>query len=152
MAQPTGAKTNRDLSSSDLIGSHSLTGPLDRMRVSIYSNLLALGVDRETLSRSCLTGCIQARACQVKGAVGIPSCMMASTDEQTIETFDGHFGPYGGRYIPETLMPAVEELTRVFTDAWADKTFRDRFDYFLRQYVGRPSPLYRADRLTEALY
>ncbi len=62
----------------------------------------------------------------------------------------GHFGPFGGRYVAETLMPLILSVEDAFTAAWGDEGFRAEFDYYLRQYVGRPSPLYRADRLTAA--
>ncbi len=60
----------------------------------------------------------------------------------------GHFGVYGGRYVAETLMPALEELTTAFQDAVADAAFMERYRYLLRHYVGRPSPLYLAERLS----
>ncbi|MBU4200813.1 MAG: tryptophan synthase subunit beta [Verrucomicrobia bacterium] len=62
----------------------------------------------------------------------------------------GHFGVYGGRYVAETLMPALIALDRAYRDAVADPTFRTQFQTILRDYVGRPSPLYLATRLTEA--
>ncbi len=61
----------------------------------------------------------------------------------------GHFGPYGGRYVAETLMPALLELEQAFDNAWNDSAFRREFENLLRDYVGRPSPLYFAERLTE---
>ena len=61
----------------------------------------------------------------------------------------GHYGPYGGQYVAETLMPAVLELTEAFERAWADEEFRAEFNGYMRDYVGRPSPLYLASRLTE---
>jgi tryptophan synthase beta chain len=61
----------------------------------------------------------------------------------------GRFGPYGGRYVPETLMFALRQLTEEYDRARADPEFQKQFDYYLRQYVGRPSPLYFAERLTE---
>jgi len=63
----------------------------------------------------------------------------------------GHFGLYGGRYVAETLMPLILEVERAYASCREDPTFRDEFAYYLRHYVGRPSPLYRADRLTEEL-
>ena len=63
----------------------------------------------------------------------------------------GHFGDYGGRYVPETLMPLVLDLEREYRSAQADPRFQARFDDLLEHYVGRPSPLYFAPRLTEAL-
>ncbi|MDI6712158.1 MAG: tryptophan synthase subunit beta [Anaerosomatales bacterium] len=59
----------------------------------------------------------------------------------------GFFGPYGGTFVPETVMPALEELARAFADAQADAAFQGELDALLADYVGRPSPLYRADRL-----
>ena len=73
------------------------------------------------------------------------------------ETFDmlpdskGYFGAFGGRFVPETLMPAVAELAQVYKDAKRDPEFRREFDYYLREFVGRPSPLYFAERLTDHL-
>ena len=63
----------------------------------------------------------------------------------------GHFGDYGGRYVAETLMPLVLELEREYRKAQADPEFQREFDDLLEHYVGRPSPLYHAERLTEAL-
>ena len=63
----------------------------------------------------------------------------------------GHFGDYGGRYVAETLMPLVLELEREYRAAQADPAFQAQFDDLLEHYVGRPSPLYFAERLTEAL-
>ncbi|MEB3259995.1 MAG: tryptophan synthase subunit beta [Cyanobacteriota bacterium] len=61
----------------------------------------------------------------------------------------GRFGPFGGQYVPETLMPALAELESAAKEALADPAFRDRLNHLLRTYVGRPSPLYEAERLTE---
>ncbi len=63
----------------------------------------------------------------------------------------GHFGDFGGRYVAETLMPALLELEEAYVKARKDPTFNEEFDYYLRQYVGRPSPLYHAQRLSEEL-
>jgi tryptophan synthase beta chain len=63
----------------------------------------------------------------------------------------GYFGQYGGRFVPETLIPALEELDRAFQDAVRDKEFMKEFEYLLREYVGRPTPLYFAKNLTEYL-
>jgi len=63
---------------------------------------------------------------------------------------EARFGPYGGQYVPETLMPALDELQRAWLDAWSDPAFRGELDGLLRDYVGRPSPLYLATRLSEA--
>jgi len=61
----------------------------------------------------------------------------------------GYFGPFGGRYVPETLMPALEELASAYLDVRQDPSFWQELDYYLQQYVGRPSPLYFARRLSE---
>ena len=63
----------------------------------------------------------------------------------------GHFGDYGGRYVAETLMPLVLDLEREYRAAQADPEFQREFDNLLEHYVGRPSPLYFAERLTEAV-
>ena len=63
----------------------------------------------------------------------------------------GRFGDFGGRYIPETLIPACAELEAAFRAAWADEGFRKELDDLLQQYAGRPSRLYEARRLSEEL-
>jgi tryptophan synthase beta chain len=63
----------------------------------------------------------------------------------------GHFGQFGGRYVAETLMPLVLDLEREYRKAQADPAFRAEFDDLLEHYVGRPSPLYFAPRITEEL-
>jgi len=63
----------------------------------------------------------------------------------------GHFGQFGGRYVAETLMPALLELEQAYQEALADPSFQKEFDYYLAQYVGRPSPLYYAERLSAHL-
>ena len=63
----------------------------------------------------------------------------------------GHFGQFGGRYVAETLMPLVLELEAEYNRAKADPAFHAQFDDLLEHYVGRPSPLYYAERLTEEL-
>jgi tryptophan synthase beta chain len=60
----------------------------------------------------------------------------------------GHFGSYGGRYVPETLMPALIELEKSFRTAIEDVEFKKKFKGLMRDYVGRPSPLYFAQKLT----
>lgn len=64
---------------------------------------------------------------------------------------NGHFGPFGGRYVAETLMPSLEELDQAYREAQNDSTFQQEFEYYLQQYVGRPSPLYYARRLSDHL-
>ncbi|MBM3138750.1 MAG: tryptophan synthase subunit beta [Chloroflexi bacterium] len=61
----------------------------------------------------------------------------------------GHFGEFGGQYVPETLMPALAELDAAYAEAMADAVFTRRLDGLLRDYVGRPSPLTFAERLSE---
>ena len=61
----------------------------------------------------------------------------------------GHFGQFGGRYVAETLMPALCDLEQAYHAAQSDPLFSREFDRYLREYVGRPSPLYLAQRLTE---
>jgi len=62
---------------------------------------------------------------------------------------DGRFGAFGGRYVPETLMPLVHQLEGAYRAAKADPAFRGELDGYLKDYVGRPSPLYFAERLTK---
>jgi tryptophan synthase beta chain len=63
----------------------------------------------------------------------------------------GRFGDFGGRYVPETLVPACEELEEAFRDAWGDPLFRDELDRLLRDFAGRPSLLSPCGRLSEHL-
>ncbi|MCW0235952.1 MAG: tryptophan synthase subunit beta, partial [Ferrovibrio sp.] len=63
----------------------------------------------------------------------------------------GHFGKFGGRFVAETLMPLILELEKHYTAAKADPAFKAEMDYLLRDYVGRPSPLYYAEPLTRHL-
>jgi len=62
----------------------------------------------------------------------------------------GHFGAYGGRFVPETLMAPLEELTRAYAEAKQDAAFQQELDYYLRFYAGRPTPTYLCRRLTAA--
>lgn len=64
---------------------------------------------------------------------------------------EGRFGPYGGRYVPEVLIAALDELTAAFIEAREDEAFRTELDQLLRDFVGRPTPLYRARRLSESV-
>ena len=64
---------------------------------------------------------------------------------------NGHFGPYGGRYVAETLMPLVLEVEKAYDAAKQDPAFAAQFADYLEHYVGRPSPLYFAERITEHL-
>ena len=74
-----------------------------------------------------------------------PNTYRAQPDER------GHFGDFGGRYVAETLMPLILELEAAYRAAKVDPAFHAQFDDLLEHYVGRPSPLYYAERLTEAL-
>jgi tryptophan synthase beta chain len=64
---------------------------------------------------------------------------------------NGHFGPYGGRYVPETLMHPLQELEAEYFRAQTDPDFQQELSYYLREFVGRPTPLYYAERLTKEL-
>jgi tryptophan synthase beta chain len=74
-----------------------------------------------------------------------PNTFRAGPDE------NGHFGIFGGRYVAETLMPLILEVERAYEAAKADSSFQAELDDYLKHYVGRPSPLYYASRLTEHL-
>jgi tryptophan synthase beta chain len=80
-----------------------------------------------------------------------------STQTQPLNTFRGgpddrgHFGIYGGRFVAETLMPAILEVDEAYARAKDDPDFQKQVDHFAKHYVGRPSPLYFAERLTEDL-
>ncbi|MFQ5822979.1 MAG: tryptophan synthase subunit beta [bacterium] len=63
----------------------------------------------------------------------------------------GHFGPYGGKFVPEILMPAITELEEAYSEAKNDPVFQDELQYYLKEYSGRPTPLTYAHRLTKAL-
>ena len=63
----------------------------------------------------------------------------------------GHFGIYGGRYVAETLMPVILEVEKAYREAKNEESFNNELTYFLKHYVGRPSPLYYAKRLSESL-
>jgi tryptophan synthase beta chain len=63
----------------------------------------------------------------------------------------GHFGPYGGRFVPETLMHPLQELENEYLRAQKDPAFKREFEYYLREFCGRPTPLYFAERLTREL-
>src|SRR5262245_58233210 len=63
----------------------------------------------------------------------------------------GHFGLFGGKYVPETLMSPLEELEQAYREATADSAFHTELQGYLKEYVGRPTPLYFASRLSEHL-
>ncbi|WP_421783256.1 tryptophan synthase subunit beta [Kiloniella litopenaei] len=74
-----------------------------------------------------------------------PNSYMNGPDER------GHFGIFGGRYVAETLMPLILEVEKAYDAAKADPSFQKDYDYYAKHYVGRPSPLYFAERLTNEL-
>ena len=76
---------------------------------------------------------------------------MSTISLGTVPDATGHFGPYGGMFVPETLMTALHELTAEYERARKDNAFPTELDYLLRDFAGRPTPLYFAERLTEKL-
>src|SRR4051812_38148435 len=72
-----------------------------------------------------------------------PNTFRSGPDER------GHFGNYGGRFVAETLMPLILELESAYAQAKSDPAFKKEMDGYLTHYVGRPSPLYFAERMTE---
>lgn len=66
-----------------------------------------------------------------------------------LPTKDGYFGDFGGRFVPEILIPVLEELEEAYNEAWADDAFREEYYQLLEEYVGRPTKLTYANRLTE---
>ena len=73
------------------------------------------------------------------------------TGDQVLPDSGGHFGPYGGRYVPETLMALLEDLEAAYAEVRDDPAFQEELDRYLREFVGRPTSLYYAQRLTEQL-
>ena len=73
--------------------------------------------------------------------------MSAETDETSSTLDSGFYGPYGGRYVPETLIPALDELTAGWETASKDETFWDEYNHLTQTYAGRPTPLTRVERL-----
>lgn len=69
----------------------------------------------------------------------------------TLPDANGRFGAYGGRFVPETLMPALEELARAYQEVRQNPEFHEELRYYLQHYVGRPTPLYYAARLSDSL-
>ena len=74
-----------------------------------------------------------------------------STPSYDLPDARGHFGPYGGIFVAETLIPALEELKQAYAEAQRDPAFVAEFEYELKHYVGRPSPVYHAKRLSQEL-
>ena len=77
--------------------------------------------------------------------------MTTTREPASLPDEHGRFGPYGGQYVPETLMAALGELERAYAEARADEAFEGELAFLLHEYVGRPTPLYYAARLTERL-
>ena len=75
----------------------------------------------------------------------LPNSFRSGPDER------GHFGNFGGRFVAETLMPLILDLEKAYAVAKADPAFHAEMKGYLKDYVGRPSPLYFAERLTEHL-
>ena len=76
---------------------------------------------------------------------------MSAVAELNLPDAQGHFGPYGGRYVPETLMHPLQELEDEYFRAQHDPEFQRELSYYLTEFVGRPTPLYFAERLTKDL-
>src|SRR2546426_5296328 len=76
---------------------------------------------------------------------------MSTVARSTVPDAQGHFGPYGGRFVPETLMHPLQELEEEYWRAQTDPEFKREFEYYLREFCGRPTPLYLAERLTREL-
>ncbi|RSB47976.1 tryptophan synthase subunit beta [Brevundimonas sp. 357] len=79
----------------------------------------------------------------------MPQTVNALSNSYAWPDAEGRFGPYGGRFVPETLMPLIHELEAAYAGAKADPSFQAELDGYLEHYVGRASPLYFAERLTE---
>jgi tryptophan synthase beta chain len=83
-----------------------------------------------------------------------PGCYgynMSAIASSTVPDAQGHFGPYGGRYVPETLMHPLQELEAEYFRSQQDPEFQRELQYYLREFCGRPTPLYFAERLTREL-
>jgi tryptophan synthase beta chain len=80
----------------------------------------------------------------------MPATLPRLPDLTTVPDARGRFGPYGGRFVPETLMDALRQLSEQYEQAREDPAFQQEFEHHLHHYVGRPSPLYFAERLTQA--
>jgi tryptophan synthase beta chain len=76
---------------------------------------------------------------------------MSSITSESMPDALGHFGPYGGRYVPETLMHPLQELEQEYWRSRQDPEFQREFEYYLKEFCGRPTPLYFAERLTREL-
>src|SRR5437899_3659321 len=76
---------------------------------------------------------------------------MSAIASSTLPDAQGHFGPYGGRFVPETLMNPLQQLEQEYFKAQHDPEFQRELQYYLREFCGRPTPLYFAERLTREL-
>src|ERR1700760_1166606 len=76
---------------------------------------------------------------------------MSAVVSSTVSDAQRHFGPYRGRYVPETLMHPLQELEEEYHRSQLDPEFQRELQYYLREFVGRPTPLYFAERLTRDL-
>ena len=76
---------------------------------------------------------------------------MSAIASATLPDAQGHFGPYGGRFVPETLMYPLQQLEEEYSKAQRDPEFQRELQYYLREFCGRPTPLYFAERLTREL-
>lgn len=76
---------------------------------------------------------------------------MSKLTAYNMPNIDGRYGNFGGRFVPELLMPALLELDAAYEDAMNDPSFREELDMYLKQYVGRETPLYHAKNLTDKL-
>ena len=76
---------------------------------------------------------------------------MSAIASLNLPDVQGHFGPYGGRFVPETLMHPLQELEAEYFRAQHDPEFQKELSYYLTEFVGRPTPLYFAERLTKEL-
>jgi tryptophan synthase beta chain len=76
---------------------------------------------------------------------------MSAVASETMPDAQGHFGPYGGRFVPETLMYPLQQLEQEYFRAQQDREFQRELQYYLREFCGRPTPLYLAERLTREL-
>src|SRR5437899_8260016 len=76
---------------------------------------------------------------------------MSAVAIETVPDALGHFGPYGGRFVPETLMHPLQELEEEYSRAQRDPEFQRELSYYLKEFCGRPTPLYFAERLTRKL-
>ncbi len=82
---------------------------------------------------------------------GPATARLARSNAPAVAAVEHHYGPYGGQFVPETLMPALIELEQAWVQARGDHGFEAELQQLLRRYVGRPTPLYRASRLSQRL-